>query len=519
MSEPVIVVGSGPAGVSAAHPLLEAGVPVVMIDASLPTAVPSSPTGDIAGFRGRPDRWVTQFGADLACLNVTGDQSPKLATPFARAALAGYAEALGLSAARFLALGSMSSGGLSNIWGAAVAVYGDDELRGFPLSRADLMQSYTAVMRRIGTSGPGEQAGIAMPEGPQLTRPLKQLWEAAQRTAAPNGFVLSRAANAVLMDDRPARGACVRCGLCLWGCQRGSIYTSRHDLSALMAFPHFTYRPGVRARRLLPSSERPSIWVETDGGTAIMTGQRILLACGTIATTALVLRALNRDGPVRLLTNPVGAMAFVVPRLLGTEPPPQSFALAQLAFRAKSADGHEMAGMLYGADALPLAAIANRLPVSRPAALRLSRAMSSALVIASCYLPGRYSSNIMRLDGKGQDAPVVVEGGNQVDSDRAFRTVGRQLQSALRRLGAYRLPGSFSIALPGADAHYAGTLPMGGGGPTGTDLSGALRGLPGLHVVDGAALPDLPARHCTLTIMANADRVARRLLSENQIMK
>jgi choline dehydrogenase-like flavoprotein len=208
----------------------------------------------------------------------------------------------------------------------------------------------------------------------------------------------------------------------------------------------------------------------------------------------------------------------VVPRFLGTAPPPRSFALAQLAFRARSAGGHEMAGMLYGADALPLAVLADRLPVSRPAALRLSRAMSSALVIASCYLPGQYSSNSIRLNGKGEDAPVVVEGGNKVDSDRAFKTAGRQLERALRRLGAYRLPGSFSIALPGADAHYAGTLPMGGGGPTGTDLSGALGSLPGLHIVDGAALPDLPARHCTLTIMANADRVARRLLSEGRIM-
>jgi choline dehydrogenase-like flavoprotein len=36
-------------------------------------------------------------------------------------------------------------------------------------------------------------------------------------------------------------------------------------------------------------------------------------------------------------------------------------------------------------------------------------------------------------------------------------------------------------------------------------------GLPGVHVVDGAALSDLPARHCTLTIMANADRIARLL--------
>jgi choline dehydrogenase-like flavoprotein len=78
-------------------------------------------------------------------------------------------------------------------------------------------------------------------------------------------------------------------------------------------------------------------------------------------------------------------------------------------------------------------------------------------------------------------------------------------------LGAYAVPGSLTLAAPGADAHAAGTLPMGGAGPAGTDLAGAVAGLPGVHVVDGAALSDLPARHCTLTIMANADRIARLL--------
>jgi choline dehydrogenase-like flavoprotein len=35
--------------------------------------------------------------------------------------------------------------------------------------------------------------------------------------------------------------------------------------------------------------------------------------------------------------------------------------------------------------------------------------------------------------------------------------------------------------------------------------------LPGVHVVDGAVLPVLPAKAHTLTIMANADRIASAL--------
>ena len=40
---------------------------------------------------------------------------------------------------------------------------------------------------------------------------------------------------------------------------------------------------------------------------------------------------------------------------------------------------------------------------------------------------------------------------------------------------------------------------------------GELVGAPGIHVVDGASLPFLPAKSHTLTIMANADRISKNL--------
>jgi len=525
MSDPVIIVGSGPAGVSAAWPLLQAGIPVLMIDAALPGALPTPPTGDIAGFRGRPDRWVAQFGANFSSFGGAGDRSPKLSTPLANAVLAGFAEATGLDTANFLALGSLSAGGLSNIWGAAAVVYDDEELRGYPFSRADLLPSYAAVMSRIGVSGPDNErslageTGLAIPEGPKLTPPLRRVWDAAQRSTGVAGFELTRATNAVLAEARDGRGPCVNCGLCLWGCHHGSIYNSASELPALRAFPHFTYRPGMRARSLPPFEGTPSIDVEFENVRMTLTGQRIVLACGTIATTALVLRALGASaGSPRLLTNPVAALAFIVPSLFGVAPPALSFALGQLAYRATLPDGDRAAGLLYGADALPLATFADRLPLSRPAALRLSRALTPALVVATCYLPSRFSSNTISLTG-GEDTPLIVEGNQSAESDQALRDAGRHLSRTMRRLGAYSLPGSFAVAPPGADAHYAGTLPMGGKGHTATDLSGALKSLPGVHIVDGAVLPYLPARHCTLTIMANADRIARRLLLDGQVMR
>ena len=76
-----------------------------------------------------------------------------------------------------------------------------------------------------------------------------------------------------------------------------------------------------------------------------------------------------------------------------------------------------------------------------------------------------------------------------------------------RTLDAHVLLGE-RRALPGSDAHFAGTFQMCGKGAHATSVLGEVAGQPGLRVVDGSAQPSLPAK---LTIMANADRIAAAL--------
>ena len=41
--------------------------------------------------------------------------------------------------------------------------------------------------------------------------------------------------------------------------------------------------------------------------------------------------------------------------------------------------------------------------------------------------------------------------------------------------------------------------------------AGEVEGAPGVHVVDLSAFPTLPAKHASLTLMANADRVGHAI--------
>ena len=505
----VVIVGSGPAGVSAAWPLVEAGLDVLMVDAADPAPLPPPVTGTIGDLRADPAQWRHRFGADLGGTAAEADVSPKFATPLARALTSSYQPALGLTTKHFWAAGSLSKGGLSNIWGAVAEVYDDADLAGYPIGAADLAPSYRAVMARVGIA---HEAPPVLEE-PGFISPVQEIFRRRNRLHA-GGFMLKPARNAILAEAKDGRKACHRCGLCLWGCANRSIYSSAYEIPALQRFANFTIIPHARVLSLVDAGGSQGLQVEQGGARMRLAADRVVLAAGTIATTALVLDRIGlTDTPVRLLTNPVGAIAFVMPRLIGQKLPDRSFSLGQLSYTIPiEGEADYAAGILYGADTLPLGVIADRMPLSRPVALRLARALMPALILATCYVPGRLSRNTLRVE----NGRVIIEGERTPEADSAIQNSARAVARKLRRLGAYAVPGSLTLSQPGSDAHYAGTLPMGGPGPAACGPDGALNGHPGITIVDGAALTALPARHCTLTIMANADRIARGLVKATQ---
>ena len=508
----VIVVGSGPAGVSAAWPLVRAGVRVLMIDASSDDTSLAPRHSSLKTFRSDPQRWKHRFGDDLSVFASSGDVSPKFATPQARAALAGFGRSIGLTTSDFFAAGSLGRGGLSRIWGALAVPFEDDELVAFPNGGAGLRASYRAVSRRIGISGgPGgdPDAVTHLPSRSLLTR---------YRSRHDSGGIdLYPAPNAVAKTPRGERGACTECGLCLFGCSEGSIYDSAQEIPALQAFDNFAYRSSHRVLALQTGHGEHVLTVDTGGEQLQIRAPTIVLAAGTLATTDLALRRLRFvNRPVRLLSNPAAAVAFLMPGFVGTQLPHHSFGLGQMFYRQR-AQGSAAAGVIYGADTLPLDPIAARLPLARPFALRLAQALAPALLMTTCYVPGALSQNTLFVRDAGDgNKRMTIEGVQSPEAVAALRTALRGLKRSFLRLGAVALPGSTTILQPGADIHYAGTLPMGGTGPHATSAYGELNECSGVFIADGASLPALPAAHPTLTIMANADRIGHEIARRMQ---
>ena len=231
------------------------------------------------------------------------------------------------------------------------------------------------------------------------------------------------------------------------------------------------------------------------------------MAAGTLATTSIVMRSLPGFTETRLLALPMAAFMLWLPAFLGTART-QASGLAQLAFTLDAPSG-TICGFTFSTHALPVAEFVHHAPLARRHSLRLFRALLSSTVVANCFFPGRLSENHMRL---APDGSVRVSGGRTPALPLEIAWARSRLRAAFLRAGALLLPRTFTPGQTGADAHYAGSIPMRGRPEIGESTPDAeVQGLPGVYVADASAFPALPAKSHTLALMACADRVGRML--------
>jgi choline dehydrogenase-like flavoprotein len=518
----VLIVGSGPAGVSAAFPLVEAGFRVTMVDAGrgVPTSGPTRPPLSHLR-RGAPGKERYFLGDDLRMLREDRHPSPKLRAAAPIEFTKQFDSFHRPATKDFTLVGTLDSGGLSSVWGAVVSGFDDEDLSGMPIGHAELAPSYRAVAGRIGVSGANADDvsvfhGAGLPLQPPI--PIGELaqellnrysaWATKQPSQA-GRLRLGLSRNAVLSKPLGDRNACTLDNMCMWSCARGAVYQSLQDVLALSGQGNFIYAPGTLVRNV--QSDGDAYLVEgsrTDIGAPCRYKARIvLLAAGTIGSTRLVAGLMKWQGrKFRLLNNPAIAFALLLPHRLGSALPDKGFGMSQLTFVAPSEHSYAT-GSLYAADGLPASELIDQLPFSHVGGRRVVAQLTSALILGLGYFPGEFSDNHLWVEHGTEGERIRVEGRRTPQFGSALKALRRQLHRAFLQMGAILLPGSMKVLPQGGDSHYAGTLPMGELLTQDCELIGR----PNLFVVDGACFGRLPAKHLTFSVMANADRVGRQI--------
>jgi len=518
----VIVVGSGPAGVSAAFPLVEAGLRILMVDGGeQPNSLP--PSKDYLTSRTNDsDQWKWMVGENFHAIKNQGALSPKLRIPTHANIFKDYEIKNQITSSDFVAIGSMAVGGLSNAWGCGISRLSDEELKEFPLLRSDIDPSYETVSKRIGISGrcDDDMVGFfgvddwAQPPIPMdtLHQSLFDRYDKRKNACSKLGFRAGRSRVAILSEDLGDRKPCDRLGNCMWGCQRESQYSAANELPALQLHGNFHHKPGFVVQDIAPEGSDWSVTCQDDSsssGFRRFTAKKVFLAAGTLASTRLALNVLKLTKPVRLLSCPMAAFMLWLPQMLGIDRS-AAYGLGQLSYSMQISENVSGFGATCGTTGIPVSEFVGHLPFGRRYGIDLLSGLLSSCLVGNLFLPGDLSNTELTLM---PDGSLKIIGAYAPEVETLMSVAAKKLKRAYWQLGAILLPMSFTVGSPGGDIHYAGTLPMRKNPDMGeTTVFGEVFGFNGLHVVDGASLSGLSGKSHTLTIMANADRIGRRIV-------
>jgi ferredoxin len=415
-------------------------------------------------------------------------------------------------------------GGFTNIWGAQIMPFSKETFDRWPVTLAEMEPHYRAALGEMTLAG--EEDDLAelfplmtparrLPTSGDRTERILSRYQARRAFVRSHGITLGRARLAFRSDE------CTRCGLCMTGCPHELIYSSSQTFDRLRTEKRISYRPGLLAVRLDEIHGEPHVLVRSTRTDQLerMTADRVFVACGGIGTTRLVLGSLGAlDRAVYLQESVQFVMPTVSLRPVRDPRLARNFTLNQFNLLYDvTGEGVDLCQVhFYDYNPAFLASLpgAIRRPNAEPARAALLRRFCVGLG----YVPGWGSPRVKivarRASGGNDRLPVLeIDGEPGNGWPPMLKGLVRSMLKVAPALDAWPVVPMISVSAPAKSYHFGASFPHDRGRTaTTTDRAGRLAAWDHIHLVDASVFPDVPATTFTLTIMANAHRIASETL-------
>ncbi|NNE44981.1 MAG: hypothetical protein HKN12_12300, partial [Gemmatimonadetes bacterium] len=261
-------------------------------------------------------------------------------------------------------------------------------------------------------------------------------------------------------------------------------------------------------------------------GTEEFPVERLVLGAGTLASGKIFLESWWRGrGELLRLTGLMDNRQVLLPflnlRMIRRKHDPRTYQYHQLLLGMNGNDPRDYVhGIMTTLKTASIHPVVQSVPFDVPTAMHVFKNVHAALGLVNVNFPDtRRDGCYLTLDAgrtpdaapgeAGDSAPLRVHYEPPTGEARKIQQTLGRFKKALRRLGCFAPPGMEHVRPMGASVHYAGTLPMTTDDrPLTTTPDGRSRDFQNLWFCDGTGFPFLPAKNLTLTLMANAARVA-----------
>jgi ferredoxin len=524
----VAVVGSGVAGVFAAHALASRGLSVTILD----VGERLDPQRDAAVEQLRHldvKAWPAVQRELISAKTTRGGELPKkihFGSEYIYAADRPFALFTTDRPGR-APYPTFARGGFSNIWGAAVLPPDACDMADWPISRSVMEPFFRKVAALLPICGDGGTLAQSFPgykdslgrldPGPQSKALLDDL-DRVEESLTADGVIYGPARLAVHTDGGEDRTMpCNGCGECFTGCVRGAIFSTVPMLDGMIHRGAVQYREGQFVRSIKEDEGKVRVEVfDLSRGLRELTFNAVFIGAGPLSTSSMLLRSGGYyDSPVGLKES----QKFVLPALrrraalTAAEQPSITLAGAFIEAKVPELSDHWVHVQMIPMNAMVISA--SGLPGLKSAyGRRLLAPILRRVMLGWCGMHSDHSCGLeLRLQRTSADSDTLsIKLNVSEKARRQAHLASRQLSKVLRKAGVHFQPRMIRFSDPGSGTHCGSSFPMRERPAKlfDSDSLGRPFGWRRVHVVDSSVLPSIPGTTLAFAVMANAVRIAEQ---------
>ena len=531
----VVVIGTGPSGINAAQTLVEAGLKVLAIDAGKTSKYEQEVFKDtnFLDFRkNNKEQKKHLLGKNFESINLEKTKIGAQLTPQRKHLVEDVDKFFktnfpdqSSSSNAFQNFETLATGGLGVAWGLGCCEFSDQELSACGLDINEMKESYQLITNRIGISKADENVKnytLKNSETNQSSLELDNIHKSIDKKFSKNkknfndkGFYAGKPSLAVITKDKEDRKAEKYDELGFYSDYHKSAYRPQVTLDILNKKDNFSHLNGFLCQSFTEKEgsekniEVNLINVENknnDKQNYKLQTKKLILTASPFGNARIILKSFPQINSLPILSNPYSYLTAIVPRFIGKFN--QDKRTSHVQYSAfydpeKNNFGASMASF-YSYRSLMLFRTTQEVPLAIKDSISIMKSLLHGTIILGIHHPDKG-------DGKRElslktDNTLNIKFNYSDEIKSLSKIRNKKFKKFLFSLGIIPLktinPG------PGSSIHYAGSL------MDYVEKNGRLKVNNNVYVADGSAFKYLPAKGLTLSLMANANRVAKHLITD-----
>ena len=424
--------------------------------------------------------------------NVINIPSPKFITKKNKFAFDYFRKLNKIKYKNFIPIGSLAKGGLSNIWGATIQPYNNNELEKYPYKLEDKINTiYLKILNILR----GNQSNFKEIDG------LLQTSITSFTSGKPILAINKTNSNKKNCSLNSCDTGCINCNK--------DIFNSKYFIDKLVNSNKIKYLNNFFIKKILKDGEDyylECVNLKTNKDFKVI-GNKIFCSLGVLATSKIVINMHKNNNELPLLTTPGGAfMLFSNKNFYG-----QNLKILSNKSFSGNKDGVEFNGNIFPFSKNLLSTYLGD-TTSEILFFIFGKILFSKIYIANIYFSSEFSDAkiIKNRDG------IKIIASESNNFSKVFKSCINLLKIGLKKDNFFMIPFIYKIFKPGSDIHYAGSLPMRKyPNDLECDMFGELKGYKNFFISDASSMPNLPGKGHSFNMMVNSYYIGMKNVFKN----